>query len=151
MLPTADRDTQIEVFNANKTFQLSLLEKIHSMVKQGALKKGPHVVLNEKGIEDDNNDKDESECEEPYEMAPPKKCKKKTKGNHMAELKMSMDMDRVHVIETFEEIGMTDPFRTKNSIKVAKRRVAKLNFEKEVYPNSIATTIMEAALKDGGI
>ena len=126
------------------------------MIKQGALKKGQYVNLDEKGREIENNDKVESECEEPYSLGPPKECKhKKQKVKHcaeeMVELKMRMDMDRIHTIESFEEIGMTDPFRTKLSIKVAKKKVKKYSFEKEVYPNSITASIIEAAVNNGAI
>ena len=55
-----------------------------------------------------------------------------------------LDLDCKNTIESFEELGMTDPFRTSKSLHEATACIKDFEFYKEVYPNMITGAILEA-------
>jgi len=56
---------------------------------------------------------------------------------------ITMFFDKHHKIESFEEIGMIDPFQ-KKSIEKANARIQKLGFDKKIYPPAIMDVIYNA-------
>ena len=57
---------------------------------------------------------------------------------------MRMSMDRKNKVESFEDIGMTDPFRTRKSLKESILNVQTFDFYTEVYPNQVMNDIIAA-------
>jgi hypothetical protein len=53
-------------------------------------------------------------------------------------------MDRVNKVLNFYELGMTDPFKTKKSLKDAISEVKTFDFFTEVYPEAVMKQITEA-------
>ena len=53
-------------------------------------------------------------------------------------------MDRMNTIDSFEEVGMCNPFRTKKSLEKAKNSINELEFDTEVYPKAIFEAITTA-------
>ena len=70
----------------------------------------------------------------------------------MTLLQMSyrMDLDRDNRIESFEEIGLADPYKTKESLRDAISICRTFDFYTEVYPDQVMTSIM-AAVASGSI
>jgi len=52
----------------------------------------------------------------------------------LLEVSMRMEMDRTNLIDSFEEIGMTDPFKTESSLNEAILGVKTWDFFSSVYP-----------------
>jgi len=48
---------------------------------------------------------------------------------------LRMAMDRDNKVETFEEIGLTDPINSQTSLIQAKKLISGLEFTKSVYPS----------------
>jgi hypothetical protein len=74
----------------------------------------------------------------------PEEKKNKLFGNAMIELSMRMSMDMKNKVESLEEIGMTDPFRTRKSLKDTISIVRTFDFYTEVYPNQVMSDIIAA-------
>jgi hypothetical protein len=55
-----------------------------------------------------------------------------------------MQMDRINTVSHFYELGMLDPFKTKQSIDAAISEVKTFDFYTEVYPQSVMKSIIEA-------
>jgi len=53
-------------------------------------------------------------------------------------------MDREHTVNSFEEVGMCNPFKTKKSEKESRQIINTFDFYSEVYPKFIFGAIMEA-------
>ena len=53
-------------------------------------------------------------------------------------------MDRENKVSNFYELGMTDPFKTKKSIKDAISEVKTFDFYTEVYPSTVMKCIIIA-------
>jgi hypothetical protein len=51
------------------------------------------------------------------------------------DLMLRMAMDRDNKVETFEEIGLTDPINSQTSLIQAKKLISGLEFTKSVYPS----------------
>ena len=54
-------------------------------------------------------------------------------------------------MDTFEEIGMADPFDTKSSLAKTLTYVKQFDFYSEVYPNQVMTAVLEACQKKANI
>jgi hypothetical protein len=55
-----------------------------------------------------------------------------------------MQMDRTNTVSNFYELGMSDPTKTKSSLKDALSEVGTFDFYTEVYPSSVMKSIIEA-------
>ena len=55
-----------------------------------------------------------------------------------------MQMDRTNTVSNFYELGMTDPMKTKESLKDALSEVGTFDFFTEVYPSSVMKSIVES-------
>ena len=57
-----------------------------------------------------------------------------------------MQMDQINNIESFDEIGMADPFQPNKGILKAKDMVKRLDYSKEIYSKSLMKAIVEALI-----
>jgi hypothetical protein len=55
-----------------------------------------------------------------------------------------MQMDRTNHVKNFYDLGMSDPMKTKKSLKCALSEVKTFDFFTEVYPSSVMKSIIEA-------
>jgi hypothetical protein len=55
-----------------------------------------------------------------------------------------MQMDRENKVSKFYELGMTDPFKTRKSIKDAISEVKTFDFYTEVYPTAVMKFIIRS-------
>jgi hypothetical protein len=55
-----------------------------------------------------------------------------------------MQMDTKNTVQLYYELGMTDPFKMKKSIKDALSEIGTFDFFTEVYPSSVMKSIIEA-------
>ena len=55
-----------------------------------------------------------------------------------------MQMDRTNKCHTFEEVGMTNPFKIKKSLGDALSEIRTFDFYTEVYPRAATQAIFEA-------
>jgi hypothetical protein len=67
--------------------------------------------------------------------------------NALLELGMRYTMEKKSKIKTFEELGMTNPFRTKETLAETKAYVDQIAFTNDVYPEHMLSTIL-LAVKD---
>ena len=50
---------------------------------------------------------------------------------------LRMSMDRVSTVDSFEEIGFTNPIKSQSSLADARKFINALDFTKNVYPSTI--------------
>ena len=65
-------------------------------------------------------------------------------NNSIMQVAFRMQMDRTNEVSNFYELGMTDPMKTKKSLKDAYSEVKTFDFFTEVYPASVMKSIMES-------
>ena len=61
------------------------------------------------------------------------------------DLMLRMAMDRVNTVNSFEEIGLTDPIETQDSLEKAKKIVSQLSYAKTVYPSKVIDPLYKDA------
>ena len=55
----------------------------------------------------------------------------------MVEVQMRMNLETNYIIESFEEVGMTDPFKTRTSLAKVLSTVQNYDFTTQVYSEAI--------------
>ena len=66
-------------------------------------------------------------------------------------IKMKMELDRENKYDSFEEIGMTDPFKPKTSMLDTISYCRTFDFYTEVYPQAMIEAMMVAMLREDSI
>jgi hypothetical protein len=70
--------------------------------------------------------------------------KEKEKGNAILEITYRMNMELYHTVESFEELGLINPFDRKKSLDVADVMLRIYDFYVDVYPEAVIESILEA-------
>ena len=68
----------------------------------------------------------------------------KSRNEHLCDVMLRLDLDQRNKVESFEEIGMADPFRTQKSLAEAYKISKKFTFEKEVYPSMVLSAVIDS-------
>ena len=144
VLPNAHLHDLMEIFAGRKEFLLSIMKKIQKLVNQGILLKNDSVESEEQSSSDDELDK--------FNVMGKKREKKwlRTHDYPREKLIRCMTLDRENKIHFFKDLGMTDPFQPKKSMKNSISHVRTFDFLTEVYPGKIIQPAMEA-MKQGKV
>ena len=141
MIPGSDFKTLFALFEERKESFLQILYKVRLFVKNGSLK--AENPLDEQDWEVD------SQPEEPRVATEDQRIKLKIKK---AGVKFHMDtnseMDHESRVESFYEVGMVDPFRTKKSLEQTIKEYKKFDFNTETH-HKAALKIVYDSLKEG--
>ena len=136
MLPDAKLTDLMEVFKERKNLLLKIMKKIAKLVNR-KLKQEPRETIEDNLPDDDLN--------------APEKGNEKEKAKQIdggTNLLIRMGLDRENTIDTFEELGMTNPFDTKKSFQDALSEVRTFDFYTEVYPNLGMNHVMSIMSSD---
>lgn len=155
----------MEVFRARKNFFVHQIMQASTKIKK--------EKSLETGILKEDSDSDEEDVNVPIE----KKCaldemeqfgfmmtrvraafrlkilkeSKNMKNKGLLQVAHRMQMDRDNRVDTFEEIGMTNPFKIKTSLRDALSEIKTFDFYTEVYPRSVTGAIFEALKRNENI
>jgi len=127
---------------------MQALGKIDSMVKNGALRGsvagGFDSLVVVEGDDDEDFDDPIVPTGENLLFDAPDSPMKKHKINKLLEICMKKKMDLYNEVTSFEEIGLTDPFKPRKSMGDTISLVKTFDFYTEVYPNCVMTQALEA-------
>ena len=123
---------------------LTVMEKIKDLIEKG------RIPYDEKGVANPEEPATAT-AEQRRAMTPeviPVKEKKETTGvNIFLEVKMRMDMNKEDFVNSFEDIGMANPF-DKKSIQTTIDHCSVFDLSKEVYPHSGLMDYVAAAFSN---
>ena len=72
------------------------------------------------------------------------KMQKISSWTRLEEIVYRMQFDKEHTINSFEEIGMCNPFKTKKSLEEAKLITRGYDLYYEVYPKFLTSAVKDA-------
>ena len=148
-LPGAVLSELQENFKVRLENWMAVMKKIKGNMRKGML----DDLYDDKGHADP--DEPTSATEEQIramspEIIPLKEKKESTGVDIFIEVKMRMDMNKVDFIDTFEEIGMSNPL-DKTSIEFTEEHCSKFEFSQDVYPNMGMMDLVAAAFSNDSV
>jgi hypothetical protein len=125
----------MEIFNDRKAYLLKRLDMVNE-ARKGNIE-----------LEEDNDEMDSDENDDPIVL----KTFKGVAHDGFMIIKMKSELDRENKYDSFEEIGMTDPFEPKKSMLDAVSNCRTFDFYTEVYPQALIEAMMEAVMNEDSI
>ena len=142
MLRKAKVDDLMEIFEGRRDFLMRVIRQANKMVEQGFLERKNPLKPAMSGGDEITAIKsimDRGYTDHAISMNKVEKNETKEVNfesiNCFLELKLQLELDFVNKIDSFNSVGMTDPFEM--SLTEASAHIESLNFFQQVYPESV--------------